>query len=72
MNNSEIKKAEFVDITVQCKVVWTKTSSVMPSIPYKKYISSVNIAWQWWKSLIKWSIVNRLLDTKQIIVVIIY
>lgn len=71
MNNSEIKKAEFVDITVQCKVVWTKTSSVMPSIPYIKYISSVNIG-QWWKSLIKWSIVNRLLDTKQIIVVIIY
>lgn len=42
MNNSEIKKAEFVDITVQCQVVWTKTSSVMP-IPYMKYISSVNI-----------------------------
>lgn len=51
--------------------MWTKTSSVMPSIPYIKYISSVNIG-QWWKSLIKWSIVNRLLDTKQIIVVIIY
>lgn len=71
MNNSEIKKAEFVDITVQCQVVWTKTSSVMPSIPYIKYISSVNIG-KWWKSLIKWSIVNRLLDTKQIIIVIIY